>query len=85
MIRIYAGEFLNGSWEGYGVQFDNKGQKMYEGYWKDDKRQGKGTEYDKHGKVTFIGMWNSNLKERETRNSITKFDKNKKVVFFKKR
>ncbi len=43
--KKYEGEFFNGEYSGKGTLYNKKGEKIYEGEWKENKMQGEGTYY----------------------------------------
>lgn len=63
--KVYEGGFKgddSGHWrEGKGVEFDERGNAIYNGEWKRGKRNGMGTEF-KDMKPVYEGEWKSGLK-----------------------
>lgn len=54
--KEYEGNFKNDKREGFGVEYNLDGEKVYEGYWSDDKYNGKGKYYS-HGILYYNGAW----------------------------
>ena len=54
----HLGNFLNGFEDGFGIEYDVKGIKVYEGNWLDGGGfSGVGIQFDKNGKKIYEGKW----------------------------
>lgn len=54
--KEYEGEFKYDKKDGFGVEYNLDGEKVYEGNWKDDKYNGKGKYYS-DGRLYYKGSW----------------------------
>ena len=53
---MFAGSWRENRPEGMGALFDEDGELLYAGQWKNGKRHGRGTEY-RRGEIVFSGFW----------------------------
>jgi hypothetical protein len=62
-LKIYEGEFKNGSITGYGFIFNKNNDVLYKGYLLNGKFNGKGILYNSFNKIIYEGDWICGLKE----------------------
>ena len=55
--KKYYGTFVNGQYDGYGIEFYPNGQRLYKGEYKNGKKDGEGEEFDDKGKGSYKGKY----------------------------
>ena len=50
---IFEGEYLNGKRNGYGKEYDGKGNLLYEGEYLNGEKNGKFKKYDEYGNILY--------------------------------
>lgn len=60
-VIAYIGRFKDGMRHGRGIEFDNQGNKIYQGIFREDKREGRGEEY-LDGGLTYKGEFSNGLR-----------------------